>query len=268
MFASSPLVAPEWHIATAITVGEAIEHASVLPIDAIVVECCLVGESGLDAIRAIREHHPRVPVVVIGASLPTPLIVEAVALGAAGIIEKPLHIDRFPTRLKTSILHGAAALTGWRSMRPVAAACGEPRSVAQRWARFVVSVCESAGDLPKLSHWARFVGVSYTRLSETCRLLSIRPHDARDFARCLRALVRSLEHGCPPDVLLDVNDRRTLRCLTERAGPAFGSSREPGVLELFLREQRFVSAGNEGVRCVRALLQASPLLGIERYAAS
>src|SRR5690606_27782195 len=106
-----------------------------------------------------------------------------------------------------------------RETSPVAEA-DHPASAADRWARFVLKVCESEGDLKTLKQWADFANVSYSSLRESCWLVGVRPRDARDFARVLRAVVKACERGCDPGVLLDVSDRRTLHLLLEKSGIA------------------------------------------------
>src|SRR5205823_11730656 len=69
-----------------------------------------------------------------------------------------------------------------------------------------------------VGEWAAYVGVSTSSLSESCRLLGIHPRDARDLMRLLRALIQSSAHGCEPETLLLVSDRRTLKALLDRAG--------------------------------------------------
>ena len=93
-----------------------------------------------------------------------------------------------------------------------------PGCAAERWALHVLKGCRSSGDVKTLTQWALSAGVSYTSLRESCRLVGIRPHDARDFTRVLRAVINSQGQQCDPEVLLDVSDSRTLATLFERAG--------------------------------------------------
>lgn len=117
---------------------------------------------------------------------------------------------------------------------------------------FAVQSLEAPGDLKTLQHWARYVGVSYTSLCETCRLLDIRPHAARDFCRVLRAVIESQRHGCPPEVLLNVSDRRTIATMFDRAGITRDRAR-PDVNQ-FLRCQRFIPPDNEALIVLRGLI--------------
>jgi hypothetical protein len=130
-----------------------------------------------------------------------------------------------------------------------------PRSVAERWAMLVVQACRSDGDLKTLADWAAFVGVSYSSLCEACRLVDVRPRDARDLTRVLRAVARSTCDGVDPGLLLDVRDRRTLRTVLNKAG----IQAKAGVsVEQFLDSQRFVPAQNVGLMALRRFLATGP----------
>lgn len=129
-----------------------------------------------------------------------------------------------------------------------------PRSMAERWAVRVLKAAESDGDIKTLAEWARQVGVSYSSLCESCRLLGIQPHDARDFARMLRVQVQSGRHRCQPEALLDVSDRRTLNRLLERAGFERDPIRWLDSIDEFLQRQQFVVSSNQGLLALRRLL--------------
>jgi hypothetical protein len=126
-------------------------------------------------------------------------------------------------------------------------------SAAGRWARYVANACASEDDFKTLSNWARFIGVSCSSLCESCRMLGIRPRDARDFTRMLRALIHAAAHRCSPLVLLNVSDRRTLKNLLERSGLR-NSSTVPVSVDRFLEAQRLVPRDREEVRLLRLLL--------------
>jgi hypothetical protein len=131
-----------------------------------------------------------------------------------------------------------------------------PESAAERWALYVFRACAASGDLKTLEAWAGWVGVSYSSLRESCSLLGIRPHDARDLARMLRAVMRSALDDCPPSALLDVSDSRTLNHLLQRAGVVGARGPEISV-EQFLGAQQFVPTGNAGLRVLRTLLAST-----------
>jgi hypothetical protein len=131
-----------------------------------------------------------------------------------------------------------------------------PRSAAERWAMLVLQACRSDGDLKTLADWAVFVGVSYSSLCEACRLIDVRPRDARDLARVLRAIIGSARDRLDPGLLLDVRDRRTLRALQKKAGLQEEEGCVP--IDQFLNRQRFVPSDNVGLAVLRRLLVPSP----------
>jgi hypothetical protein len=125
---------------------------------------------------------------------------------------------------------------------------GEPKSVGQRWATLVLKLCSSPDDLKTLKDWARFAGISYSSLCECCRLVGVRPHDARDFARALRALMQSATLQCQPYVLLDISDRRTLKSFLARAGSPFLPENGASSISEFMAQQQFIPVENEGLK--------------------
>jgi hypothetical protein len=132
----------------------------------------------------------------------------------------------------------------------------EPHSAAERWAGYVLRACDSEGDLKTLAEWARFAGVSYSSLRESCRLLGIRPRDARDLARVLRALVRSTHGADGIAALLDARDERTLASLMNRAALNRHSDRSVAVTD-FLESQDFVSRDNSGLVALSRLMRSA-----------
>ena len=126
-----------------------------------------------------------------------------------------------------------------------------PRSAAERWLGYVLKACEAESDLKTLASWAQQVAVSYTTLCANCRIMRIRPLDARDFMRVLRALTRASAHRCPPAVFLDVSDARTVRTLSLRAGLDLDARASDSSMAEFLARQQFVAADNEGFRLIR-----------------
>jgi hypothetical protein len=148
------------------------------------------------------------------------------------------------------------SVAGERRTMPIASHKGSVAgfdSAAGRWARYVANGCTSEDDFKTLGSWARFIGVSCSSLCESCRMLGIRPRDARDFTRMLRALIHAGAHRCSPLVLLNVSDRRTLRKLLERSGLR-NVPTVPESVDRFLEAQRLVPRDREEVRLLRMLL--------------
>ena len=117
--------------------------------------------------------------------------------------------------------------------------------------------CTSESDLRTLEDWATCACVSYSSLRESCRLLGMRPHDARNLVRVLRAVIKSRQHQCPPAAMLDVSDSRTLEQLMARAGVDVGAAAGSVSIDQVLRSQRFIAFDNEGLRVLRPLLHAT-----------
>jgi len=64
------------------------------PVDLVLLDIRLAEENGLDILRAIREKHPDVEVVMISGHGTIETAVEAVRLGAYDFLEKPLSLER------------------------------------------------------------------------------------------------------------------------------------------------------------------------------
>jgi two-component system, response regulator RegA len=239
---------------TTVTSGaEAVQAARGDGFDLIFLDLNLGDMSGIDVLRAVHGvRNPRV--VLISGFLTLGTAVEAMKLGAVDVMEKPIDLDELVS-LACSVLAHRAPPPSQHDAVSVSTMdfVLQPRSAADRWAGYVIRGCIAKGDFKTLDCWARETGVGYTTLCTVCRIVRVRPLDARDFARVLRALCKASVHDSPPEVFLDVLDARTLRTLSIRAGVDLGTH----VVSLtdFWAHQRFVSAGNEGLRIIRMALQ-------------
>jgi ActR/RegA family two-component response regulator len=222
-------------VLTASCVADAIRIVADRRPDLALIELRLGHESGLEIIRSLGSAcGERIPFIVMSGSLTISMAVEAMKLGALDVIEKPVLVD--------DVVAVAGRINVNRTQASdVNGVVHRPRSTADRWASYVVRAIDAPGDLRTINDWARFVGVSYTGLCETCRLVSVRPHDARDFTRMLRAVLKASVATCDPQILLDVSDARTLRTLLMRSGFAGGATRSMSPAE-FLQRQRFLDA--------------------------
>jgi ActR/RegA family two-component response regulator len=224
----------------------------------------LADTRGLEIARALRHRRHPTPFALFGNDLPTETTVEAMKLGASAVFNKPVTAHLIATATDTARV--AATIGFGHTPNPRSsprlvyrATCGDrplpakPRSTTDRWAVLVLRVCESDADLPTLAAWAAFVGLSYSSLSECCRLLKVHPRDARDFARLLRAVVRSQLRSSTILDLLSIGDRRTLQALLARGGLDRVNA-DTMTVEGFLAEQRFVAPDNPGLMALRAFL--------------
>ena len=251
-------------VETATSGAEGTALARANDFDMLLLELRLPDMAGSDVIRAIRPSTRDVPFVFIGDHLTVPIAIEAMKLGATDVLQKPMRMERLLEIVRTLAdaqpMRRPSVATRVRTPGlpttpgPPAPRTTRPGSVAERWAIHVLKACESEGDVKTLQAWATCAGVSYSSLRECCGLVGIRPHDARDLTRMLRAVIQSRRQGCAPDVLLDVSDRRTSDTLFERAGLAADSRSAPISLEHFFNRQRFVVGQNAGLRTLRRLL--------------
>lgn len=213
--------------------------------DLALIDFLLPDVSGLDVIVELKKDGISIPWLLMGRWMTVQVAVEAMRLGAVDVVDLPFDIEQVVTSALSQLSQRAA--TQWPRVPPPSL-LRNPRSAAERWAFLVLRGCAADHDLKTIGDWASAAGISYSALTESCRLAGIRPHTARDFLRMLRVLfysngqLKDFEHG------LDVNDHRTLKALLERAGLA--GRRGGGAISLreFIEVQQFVDPACEGVR--------------------
>ncbi len=218
-------------------------------VDFALVDLRLPDMTGIEFLESI-DSPARPAFALMSGWLSVAVAVRATRLGALEVFEKPVALDDIVAMLSAELAPSALSpVVDADDARP---ACSAMRPVAERWAHFVATATELSEDPRTIGQWAKAVGVSYSSLCETCRLLRIRPHDARDLARLLRAVHLGTREQCPPDALLDISDRRTLALLLRRAGLASLSELQQCSLHDLLAKQLFVSASNDGLSALRA----------------
>lgn len=213
---------------------------------------------GISLVRMMRDDGVTSPFVLVGRELTTPVTVEAMRLGALDVMDKPVKVDHVVKLVFQAL--SVADSKGTGAVPHPGPAGGDstidaqdagdhpcPGSAAERWAWHVLKACESTKDLKTIEEWAAYIGVSYSSLRESCRVVGVRAHDARDLMRVLRAVLKANRHHCSPQVLLNVSDVRTLDKLLRRAGLR-GHTGDPVTARMFLRDQQFMSRDNAGLR--------------------
>ncbi|MEM7412900.1 MAG: chemotaxis protein CheB [Myxococcota bacterium] len=99
------------------------------PVDLVLLDVELPEQGGLEALKALQERAPALPVALLSATSQARRAVEALALGAVEVIRKPNHPseeDRLVRALERVVRCALAA----RTAQPVSAAESEPRPVA------------------------------------------------------------------------------------------------------------------------------------------
>jgi CheY-like chemotaxis protein len=250
--------------------AEGIRIAQSDAFDLLLVDFGLPDMHGTDLIRRLQIGIGAPPFVLISAFLTTAITVDAMRLGALDVLEKPIWIDDLPDLL-FSVLQQPSRSQIRRSPRDIsqparlipaarhARDVKQPGSAAERWAMHAIKGCQSDTDLKTLEQWASCAGVSYTSLRESCRLAGMRAFDARDLVRVLRAVMLAAVCTCPPEVLLDVNDARTLDRLRRRSGLECISPPEKASIEVFFEHQQFIPRDNAAVRLLRTMVRGVTL---------
>jgi CheY-like chemotaxis protein len=206
--------------------------------DLVMIDLRLPDMSGLELAEALQRDGLRVKWLLMSGWLTILEAVEAMRMGAVNAVERPFDIESVVLReLRAQKVPRAAWKLAPESNR-------QPQSAAERWARLVARACCADHDLRTLRDWGVFVGVGYSSLTEACRLVGVRPHEARDFVRILRGLVVSSGRTRHLELMLDINDSRTLRTLLRRAGLDDDVAQIPSVRD-FVQRQKFIDTRNE-----------------------
>lgn len=212
--------------------------------------------NGTDVVRRLRDEGRALPFVLMTAFPTVELAVDAMRLGALDVLEKPLGIDDLVARVLPFVRGSVSGRVRVGSDAAAHVIARRPRSVAERWAAHVVRACDSEEDPKTIGEWARFLGISYSSLCESCRLLNIPPRDARDFARLLRAVVRAAQSDGGIESFLYVSDSRTLAKLLDHAGCGSGTKTPVLSGSEFIGRQHFVPLDNDGLKAVRSAVDA------------
>jgi CheY-like chemotaxis protein len=202
--------------------------------DLVIIDQRLPDITGLDVARTFRRERLSVPWILVSAWMDVDLAVDAMRLGALRAVSVPFDVE---TVILAALAEASTITGGWPSL-PLTPRLRAAKSTVERFAHVVLRACDAIQDLRTIHNWALAVGMSRSGLAETCRIVDVQPHDARDFMRVLRVLARS--RGAPKQVKLelDVADHRTLLKLLRRAG--IGDELSALTLQEFLSAQRFI----------------------------
>ena len=256
-----------FRVRTARCGAEGIDVALGQAVDLMLVDQALPDMLGMQMIRTLQCDGSIPPFVLVSAFLTTPITVEAMRLGAIDVMEKPISVDDLPTRVDSALRRRATVATsvvpsaGEQRRGAPATECSrqvEVGSAAERWAHYVIKGSYSTIDLKTVEQWAAWLRVSGTSLRESCRLVGVAPHDARDLMRMLRAIKLACLHECVPAPFLDISDGRTLEILIQRSGFESVRARSLSVSD-FLQRQRFVSSDSIAFRTLRTLINRKQL---------
>jgi DNA-binding response OmpR family regulator len=228
--------------------------------DLFLIDLELPDMPGTEVVRTLRTRSVVAPFVLISAFLTTEVTVVAMRLGAYDVLDKPVSIDDLPHLVRTAILasHEGRLCSVPKSPRlqtlRQCADVGPGASAAERWVFNVIKGCLAMHDPKTLKLWADEVAVSYTTLRESCALVGIGAHDARNLMRMLRAILHMSVDGSPLDTLLDTGDSRTLAQLIETAGFRSPADLQAASISDFFCRQRFVAHASPALVLLRDLV--------------
>lgn len=196
---------------------------------------------GLDVVRQLRAEGLRTPFVVISGHATVQSAVEATKLGALTVLEKPVRL----AELRRVVSSAVASNTLERLL------IAEPHTPFERWCNFLIRLITAEHDLKTDGRWAKHLGVSLSTLRDCCKRLDVKVEDARNFARALRAISRSGGLWAP-ELVLDIDDRRTLKRFEERSGIERGANPRgralrPPTMRDFFERQRWLPRDNASV---------------------
>jgi ActR/RegA family two-component response regulator len=232
--------------------------------DLMLLEWNLPDIPGAEVVRRVREAGVSLPFIIVASHVTVAGVVEAMKLGAVTVMEKPLDSGTLLRAVQgvtvRRLKHEPRApfdveVVAIRAREGARLPLGIPqrmRSTTERWAWLVLAVVNAEYDPRTLDDWAQAACVSRSVLCECCRLVRISPHDARDFARIVRAICRSPERW-QPETVMDIADARTLKKLLQCAG-LVGASKRPS-LEEYLDRQRWIPRDNPALIALRQLLR-------------
>jgi len=128
-------------------------------------------------------------------------------------------------------------------------------SVVEELACLIWLACESSDDVKTIRDWADPLKIGYSTLRGLCDRAGMNAESAKNFARILRALVKS--NGRVADVRfhLRYGDDRTVHPLLERAGLSAPRTPERVTLEQYLVLQQFIGDSGPILPALRRVLE-------------
>jgi DNA-binding NtrC family response regulator len=96
-----------YHVEHAETPASAMELLSEKPVDMVLLDMKIPGVQGFDLLKAIREEHPIVPVVMITGYASVDTAVESIKIGAADYVPKPFTPDELHQAVERGLKRAA-----------------------------------------------------------------------------------------------------------------------------------------------------------------
>ncbi|HWP35015.1 MAG TPA: response regulator, partial [Thermodesulfobacteriota bacterium] len=102
----------EHDVRTAADAPAALARLAEGPVDLVLLDILMPGMDGLELLRAIRQRHPALPVVMLTATRTIRTAVEAMRLGAFDYLTKPFDVEELLVVVRQALAPPAAAAGG------------------------------------------------------------------------------------------------------------------------------------------------------------
>lgn len=183
---------------------------------------------GLKVLEQFRGRSYGASVILISGAGSIGSAVQAMKLGAADFLEKPIDMIELLDTI-------ASAFAG--RLPP---AQGAASSIATELATMMLQIVQAPADVKTCDDWARLAGVSRAVLFARCERVGVRGKQALDLGRLLRVATHGPSSLVDLDGLLGNRDHRTVTALLARAGLRVADLRTgPGEV---LRRQKMLEA--------------------------
>lgn len=221
------------HAAVAASEPEAMHLLADRPTDVVIMDLALHVSVSVEQLRQAYTVERARRSLVIAAPATTANVLDAMRLGAADFLPKPVVEGDVHDCMVRVLSNGDAIAPA-----DDATSADLEAHAAARWASAVVRIVDCPHDLRTISEWGRWIGASLGAIRNWCYTARIGSRRSLVFGRMLRAFILSRGARHKFENLLDVVDRRTLRMMLTLAG--LQSDPMPADVSGFLERQVLV----------------------------
>lgn len=237
-----------YRVRTAATGAEGIKAVRSQPYQIGLIDLKLPDMSGLDVLREFTLSRPCGVGILITGFATVGSAVEAMKLGAAEYLEKPIDLDTLIALIDKTVRRSIAARAASSAGDLKEEASHLPKQ--RRWAELMVCGLSTSDEVNTLEDWCRAAHVSKSTIENRCSAVHVSAKASIDLLRVLRALTDAARFHCTPDLVIDA-DPRTVRRLFSAVPIA--AKPESGDLEQCLDRQQLVTSMGAIAALKRAL---------------
>jgi DNA-binding response OmpR family regulator len=217
-------------VVTAYSGADGLQALRSRTVDLVLADFFLGDLTAIDLLKSFRRASVDVPVIVFTGMGAVQAAVDAMKLGAADYLLKPLDFDEVLSVVNLLLARRVQMVD----------VHGTPRDhAAVRWAEAVVGLLHSPVDVRSIAEWGRAVGISRGALRNRCAIARLSPRRSLLLARLLRAIFRSDGRPWVPHQVLSVADPRTLGRMLALGG--LSTDPEPPTVDRFLKRQVLIA---------------------------